>query len=111
MSGNFIVLNSFYKIIITSRSAVEAFRLHVIAAKDKDTKGPVVIIDRVSYLYIKKGNVYVVAVTKANSHAGAIFEVLYKLVHVFEAYFGAEFDENSIRNNFVVIYELLDGKN
>jgi AP-2 complex subunit mu-1 len=91
----------------SSRLVTEAFRLQVIGGKD--VKGPVVIIDRTSYLYIRKGNVYIVAVTKTNSHAGAIFEVLYKLIHVFESYFGAQFDENSIRNNFVVIYELLDG--
>jgi hypothetical protein len=30
-------------------------------------------------------------------------------VALFKAYFGGAFDEDSIRNNFVLIYELLDG--
>jgi hypothetical protein len=31
------------------------------------------------------------------------------MVEVFRAYFGGNFDEENIRNNFVLIYELLDG--
>lgn len=31
-------------------------------------------------------------------------------VTLFKSYFGGAFDEDAIRNNFVLIYELLDGK-
>lgn len=31
-------------------------------------------------------------------------------VSLFKSYFGGSFDEDAIRNNFVLIYELLDGK-
>jgi len=30
-------------------------------------------------------------------------------VQLFKSYFGGAFDEDAIRNNFVLIYELLDG--
>lgn len=30
---------------------------------------------------------------------------------MFRAYFGGQFDENNVRENFVLIYELLDGTN
>lgn len=30
-------------------------------------------------------------------------------VSLFKSYFGGAFDEDAIRNNFVLIYELLDG--
>ena len=30
-------------------------------------------------------------------------------VVLFKSYFGGNFDEDAIRNNFVLIYELLDG--
>lgn len=30
-------------------------------------------------------------------------------VALFKSYFGGSFDEDAIRNNFVLIYELLDG--
>lgn len=32
-------------------------------------------------------------------------------VSLFKSYFGGAFDEDAIRNNFVLIYELLDGIN
>ena len=33
----------------------------------------------------------------------------YQAVALFKSYFGGAFDEDAIRNNFVLIYELLDG--
>lgn len=32
------------------------------------------------------------------------------MVEIFKGYFGPKFDEDSIRNNFTLVYELLDGK-
>jgi AP-2 complex subunit mu-1 len=34
----------------------------------------------------------------------------YQAVALFKSYFGGNFDEDAIRNNFVLIYELLDGE-
>jgi hypothetical protein len=34
---------------------------------------------------------------------------LLQAVALFKSYFGGAFDEDAIRNNFVLIYELLDG--
>lgn len=36
-------------------------------------------------------------------------DITVQAVHLFKSYFGGAFDEDSIRNNFVLIYELLDG--
>ena len=47
------------------------------------------------------------AVTKKNSNITLILFFLYNLVNVFKDYFG-ELEEESIRDNFVVVYELLD---
>lgn len=47
------------------------------------------------------------AVTKRNSNITLILFFLYKLMNVFKDYFG-EIEEESIRDNFVVVYELLD---
>lgn len=100
-----VVISRFYRDNV-SRSAADAFRLEVIAAKE--IKSPIHFIDGTSFMHIKKGNMFVVAVTKQNAHPVMVFEILYKLISVFEAYFGSKFDENSIRDNFVLIYELLD---
>jgi hypothetical protein len=59
------------------------------------------------YLYIRHNNLYVLALTKRNSNAAEILLFLHKLVEVFTEYF-KELEEESIRDNFVVIYELLD---
>ncbi|KFO76533.1 AP-1 complex subunit mu-2, partial [Cuculus canorus] len=49
----------------------------------------------------------VVAATKKNGNASLIYAFLYKVVEVFCEYF-KELEEESIRDNFVIIYELLD---
>ena len=48
------------------------------------------------------------AVTKSNANAALIFEVLGKLVALGRSYFG-KFDEEAVKDNFVCIYELLEG--
>lgn len=38
-----------------------------------------------------------------------MFEFLYRLIALGKSYFG-KFDEEAVKNNFVLIYELLDGE-
>lgn len=57
---------------------------------------------------MKHENIYLVAVTKSNANAALVFEFLYRLVLLGKSYFG-KFDEEAVKNNFVLIYELLDG--
>lgn len=59
------------------------------------------------YLYIRHNNLYLLALTKRNSNAAEILLFLHKIVEVFTEYF-KELEEESIRDNFVIIYELLD---
>lgn len=47
------------------------------------------------------------AVTKGNANAALIFEFLYKLTSLGKSYFG-KFDEEAVKNNFCLLYELLD---
>ena len=47
------------------------------------------------------------AVSKHNINAAMVFEVLNKLALVMQSYFGKIVEDN-IKNNFVLIYELLD---
>jgi AP-2 complex subunit mu-1 len=49
-----------------------------------------------------------VAVTKSNANAALVFEFLYRLIQLGKGYFG-KFDEEAVKNNFVLVYELLDG--
>jgi len=52
-------------------------------------------------------NLYVVAVTKNNANAALVFELCYRLINICKSYFG-KMDEESVKGNFVVIYELID---
>lgn len=60
-----------------------------------------------TFVYIKHANIYLVAATRRNSNAAMLLAFLYKLVEVFTEYF-RDVREESIRDNFVIIYELLD---
>ena len=50
---------------------------------------------------------YIAAVTKCNANAALVFEFCYRIINIGKSYFG-KFDEESVKNNFVLIYELLD---
>ena len=65
-------------------------------------------IARTSFFHIKRSNVWLAAVTKQNVNAAMVFEFLIKMVNIMQSYFGKVSEEN-IKNNFVLIYELLDG--
>lgn len=61
----------------------------------------------VTFIHIRHANIFLVAMTRKNSNATMMLTFLYKLVEIFSDYF-KQVDEESIRENFVVIYELLD---
>mmetsp|Transcript_47658 Transcript_47658/g.123579 ORF Transcript_47658/g.123579 Transcript_47658/m.123579 type:complete len:436 (-) Transcript_47658:1605-2912(-) len=89
-----------------SRPAADQFRLQVIAARE--FRAPVKLYDNTTFLHIRHGNVYIVAATKHNVNTTMVFQFLYTLVEVMKSYFGGKVDEQTIQQNFVVIYELLD---
>jgi AP-2 complex subunit mu-1 len=65
---------------------------------------------RTSFFHIKRGNVWICAVTRHNVNASMVFEFLNRFADTMQAYFG-KLNEENVKNNFVLIYELLDGKN
>ncbi|XP_076870946.1 adaptor related protein complex 1 subunit mu 3 [Brachyhypopomus gauderio] len=68
---------------------------------------PVVTHGSIHFLYIKHSNLYLVAMTKKNTNAALVYSFLYKIVEVFTEYFKS-LEEESIRDNFVTVYELMD---
>lgn len=69
---------------------------------------PIVSIDDVSFIHTTVNEVTLLATSKGNCNAAMLMEFLYQLVILCKAYFNGDFSENSIRKNFVLIYELLD---
>lgn len=74
---------------------------------DEGTLTPVITDDGYTFLYIKHNNLYLMGMTKKNANAMVVLSFLYRVVEVFEDYFN-ELVEESIRDNFVITYELLD---
>ncbi|KAK5133889.1 AP-1 complex subunit mu-1 [Meristemomyces frigidus] len=89
-------------------SAVEKFPILLSEAEEESSSVPPCFTSEgINFLYIRHNNLYLLAITKRNSNAAEILLFLHRVVEVFTEYF-KELEEESIRDNFVVIYELLD---
>ncbi|KAL5168301.1 AP-2 complex subunit mu [Glycine soja] len=86
---------------------VDAFRTHIMQTKELGTC-PVKQIGGCSFFYMRISNVYIVIVVSSNANVACAFKFVVEAVALFKSYFGGAFDEDAIRNNFVLIYELLD---
>ncbi|KAK8213307.1 clathrin associated protein complex medium subunit [Zalaria obscura] len=83
----------------------DVFRIQVIS--NPAVRSPILTLGSTTFSHHRCENLYLVAVTKGNANAALIFEFLYRLASLGKAYFG-KFDEEAVKNNFVLIYELLD---
>jgi AP-2 complex subunit mu-1 len=101
------------------------FRIQVIS--NPDVRSPIITLGSTSFFHTRVNNLYLVAVTKSvrchldcvvwgaddmscrtNANAALVFEYLYRFTAIARSYFG-KVDEESVKNNFVLIYELIDG--
>lgn len=90
-----------------STKYAERFMSKVNESEDSGKLSPVLHDEGVSYIYLQHSNVYLLAVTRQNVNATAVMVFLHRLIEVFKHYF-EEVEEESIRDNFVTVYELLD---
>ncbi|CCW66310.1 unnamed protein product [Phytomonas sp. Hart1] len=82
------------------------FRRHVLD-EDESRITPVFIEDGTTYVFVQHNNVYFLAVSNVNSFILQQVAFLRRCITVFESYF-KRVKEETIRDNFVIIYELLD---
>jgi AP-1 complex subunit mu len=68
---------------------------------------PVILYDHITFTFVNFSNLYFVATTCNNASVSMIFQFLYKIINVFQEYLG-DVQEESVRDNFVIVYELLD---
>ena len=68
---------------------------------------PVFTEKEITYVWIKVNNIFMVSVGKGNPNVAMILTFLYKMRDVFVNYF-KELEDESLRDNFVITYELLD---
>jgi len=83
----------------------DVFRIQVIS--NAQIRSPILTLGSTTFSHIKSENIYIVGVSKGNVNSALVFEFLYKLVNLGRSYFG-RFDEEAVKSNFVMIYELLD---
>uniref|UniRef100_A0A8B9QK63 AP-1 complex subunit mu-2 n=1 Tax=Apteryx owenii TaxID=8824 RepID=A0A8B9QK63_APTOW len=90
-----------------SMAEIEHFMALLLQREEEGALAPLLTHGKVHFLWIKHANLYLVAATKKNANASLVYAFLYKVVEVFSEYF-KELEEESIRDNFVIVYELLD---
>ncbi|KAJ3332539.1 hypothetical protein HDU76_013915 [Blyttiomyces sp. JEL0837] len=112
MLSGFFIFNVKGEVLISrlyrndiKRSVADLFRIQVISSTD--VRAPITTIGSTAFFHHKHENIYLVAVSKTNANASLVFEFLYKAVDLGRSYFG-KFDEEAVKNNFTLIYELLD---
>ncbi|CDW78452.1 mu1 adaptin [Stylonychia lemnae] len=84
----------------------EKFQRKVLELDDRLVK-PVFTEKDITYMWIRVNNIYIVAVAKGNPNVALVFSFLYRMQEVFTDYF-KELEDESLRDNFVITYELLD---
>ncbi|MGH0175724.1 UNVERIFIED_CONTAM: hypothetical protein FKN15_071493 [Acipenser sinensis] len=99
-------------------SEIEHFMPILMDKEEEGTLSPILAHGGVRFMWIKHNNLYLVATSKKNACVSLVFSFLYKIVtvsfitihyfsQVFSEYF-KELEEESIRDNFVIVYELMD---
>ncbi len=89
-----------------SSSITERFQRKVLELDERLIK-PVFTEKDITYIWIRVNNIYMVAVAKGNPNVALVLTFLYKMKDVLGEYF-KELEDESLRDNFVITYELLD---
>lgn len=91
-------------------NAIENFPLILLELESTDDDSlyrPYYNKNGINYVYINHNNLYVCALTRKNENVMTIVIFLSKVIEVLTLYFKS-LEEESIRDNFVITYELLD---
>ena len=101
-----VLLNRNYRGDIDN-SVIDNFISLVNDVEDESLARPLIKTNDCTFAYIKHSNIYIVATSRTNCNVALLFSLLYKVKQVMAEYF-KEVEEESIRDNFVICYELLD---
>ncbi|KAM3374617.1 AP-1 complex subunit mu-2 isoform X2 [Capsicum galapagoense] len=96
-----------YRGDVTAQLVEKVFTKLLEKEEDLESHGPVCHENGVNYMFIQHKNIYLLAASRQNSNAASLLFFLHRVVDVFKHYF-EELEEESLRDNFVVVYELLD---
>ena len=90
-----------------SSSAIERFPLLLLENEDSEDYKPLFHDNGINYIYIAHNNLYLCALTRTNDNVMLIVVFRLKIIEVLTEYFKL-LEEECIRDNCVIIYELLD---
>ncbi|CAJ0946488.1 unnamed protein product, partial [Mesorhabditis belari] len=88
-------------------SVIDRFMPLLMEKEEEGMVTPVLVHPEVTFVFIKHTNIYLVSSCRTNVNVTLVLSFLYKCIEVFNEYF-KDVEEESVRDNFVVIYELLD---
>lgn len=95
-------------------SVSDVFTAKIINVPERELKNPILTIGSTSFLHLREGDVYYVAITRHNADACNALQFLRTLINVLKKMILPKdtklntIDSGNIMDNFVVIYELLD---
>eukprot|EP00755_Sulcionema_specki_P007271 Sspe_Gene.5515::Locus_1822_Transcript_3_3_Confidence_0.714_Length_1564::g.5515::m.5515/K12393/AP1M; AP-1 complex subunit mu len=104
MKGKSLITRNYRQDI--SYSVTDVFVERVIEEEEVNIK-PVFEVNGLTFAWVLHNNLYFVLVSKINCNASMLIVYLHKLLEVLQEYM-ENVTEESIRDNFVVVYELLD---
>eukprot|EP01100_Stratorugosa_tubuloviscum_P001396 TRINITY_DN1312_c0_g1_i1.p1 TRINITY_DN1312_c0_g1~~TRINITY_DN1312_c0_g1_i1.p1 ORF type:complete len:444 (-),score=165.00 TRINITY_DN1312_c0_g1_i1:131-1462(-) len=90
----------------TPREACEIFYRTISNAKSS-LIAPIFNLDGINYFFIKQSGLYFVAVSRINLSPSFALELIVRIIKLFKDYCGT-LNEEALRKNFVLAYELLE---
>ncbi|KAL8106343.1 hypothetical protein AgCh_029938 [Apium graveolens] len=100
-----ILVRHDYRGDVSASQAEKSFANLIDKQGDSDSQDPVVYDNGVTYMFIQHNNVYLMIASRQDCNAASLLSFLHRVVNVFGHYF-EELEEESLRDNFVVVYEL-----
>eukprot|EP00483_Globobulimina_turgida_P010434 UN10455 len=79
----------------------------ILVENDESELRPILVDKGVTFCFVEHNDLFLLGVTRVNANVMLILNFLNKIIEVFEDYFEG-LEQESIRDNFVLIYELLD---
>jgi AP-4 complex subunit mu-1 len=102
--GDSIIYRDFRRDIKKSN---DIFFHNVNFIKEEEVAPPLFNIDGINFIYVKTDDLYIVISTLDNASPNYYLEVLDRIIKVIKDHIG-ELNEETIRKNFVLIYEIID---
>jgi AP-4 complex subunit mu-1 len=102
--GDSIIYRDFRRDIKKSN---DIFFHNVNFIKEEEIAPPLFNIDGINFIYVKTDDLYIVISTLDNASPNYYLEVLDRIIKVIKDHIGI-LNEETIRKNFVLIYEIID---